>query len=84
MTTDALGLSLLQARDYLNRMKRQGFITHWQIETGDGFRGLFGVRVSQSRPGKGLFDQRVSATHYGRDLYSAAMRAVTDVRGSEK
>jgi len=84
--TKGPGYSILQTINYLRRQKTNGKIVHWEIETNDTKRGMFGVRVATWGEGTKcrtvavtLFKQRVSATHCGRDLLSAAHRAVAEV-----
>ncbi len=73
-----LGYNITRAINYLRRQKSNRKITHWEIETSDGDRGLFGVRVTVPQYGAFL-NQRVSGTYYGRDLLSSAKRAVASV-----
>ena len=46
--------TLTKARAYLGRKKREGWISHWEIELSDSSAGFFGVRVSRAVPGPTL------------------------------
>lgn len=79
----ALGLAISQALAALRKAKKRGRISHWELETSDSHKGLFGVRVSKIGEGVGLFGANVSATYYGRDLRSQAEKAIAEVNRSK-
>lgn len=81
MTMSSFDRSLNQTIDYLQKQKKLGTISHWELEMSDASKRMFSVRVSKTPPwsGASVFDARVSMSYRGRDLLSAARRAVAEV-----
>lgn len=71
--------SLNQTIDYLQKQKKSGKITRWELGMSDTDKRMLSVRVSKSRPGEPVFSAHVSCYYRGRDLLSAAHRAVAEV-----